>query len=181
VTFDGASEEQKLSHVRIAPSLDHVEKAFDAVKYDRFSDEPVLDVSVPSIEHPSLAPSGKSVVSVLVGYAPYRLDGGWTEEAKKTLTMNVVDTISRFSPQFEQKVIATKLSTPVDLEKDYGLTGGHLHHGEPGLDQILVRPIPECFDHETPVQGLTLCGSGTHPGGSVSCVAGALATRANAA
>lgn len=178
VMFDGASTENKLSHVRIAPSLDHVEKAFDAVKYDRFSDDPVLDISVPSIDHASLAPSGKSVVSVLIGYAPYHLDGGWTDDARNTLTMNVVDTISRFSPQFEQKIIAAKLSTPVDLEKDYGLTGGHLHHGEPGLDQILVRPIPECFDHETPVQGLTLCGSGTHPGGSVSCVAGALATRA---
>jgi phytoene dehydrogenase-like protein len=178
VTFDGASAEHKPSHVRIAPSLDHVEKAFDAIKYDRFSDEPVLDITVPSMDNPTLAPSGKSVVSVLIGYAPYHLGGGWTDDAKRELTMNVVDTISRFSPQFEQKIIAAKLSTPVDLENDYGLTGGHLHHGEPGLDQILVRPIPECFDHETPIQGLTLCGSGTHPGGSVSCVAGALATRA---
>ena len=74
-------------------------------------------------------------------------------------------------------VIAAKLSSPVDLENDYGLTGGHLHHGEPGLDQILIRPIPECFNHKTPVQGLTLCGSGTHPGGTVSCMAGALASR----
>jgi len=89
----------------------------------------------------------------------------------------VVDTISRFAPGFEEMVIAAKLSSPVDLEKDYGLTGGHLHHGEPGIDQILVRPIPECFNHGTPVQGLTLCGSGTHPGGTVSCMAGALASR----
>jgi phytoene dehydrogenase-like protein len=133
---------------------------------------------IPTIDNPTLAPNGKSVVSVMIGYAPYHLGGGWTDDAKRELTMRVVDTISRFSPQFEQKIIAAKLSTPVDLENDYGLTGGHLHHGEPGLDQILVRPIPECFDHETPVQGLTLCGSGTHPGGTVSCVAGALATRA---
>ncbi len=178
VTFDGASAEQKLSHVRIAPTLDHVEKAFDAIKYEKFSDEPVLDITIPTIENPTLAPDGKSVVSVLIGYAPYHLGGGWTDDAKRELTMNVVDTISRLSPEFEQKIIAAKLSTPVDLENDYGLTGGHLHHGEPGLDQILVRPIPECFDHETPVQGLILCGSGTHPGGTVSCVAGALATRA---
>jgi len=174
VTFDGASAEHKPSHVRIAPSLDHVEKAFDAIKYDRFSDrfsdEPVLDITVPSMDNPALAPNGKSVVSVMIGYAPYHLGGGWTDDAKRELTMNVVDTISRFSPEFEQKIIAAKLSTPVDLENDYGLTGGHLHHGEPGL--------PECFDHETPVQGLTLCGSGTHPGGMVSCAAGALATRA---
>jgi len=178
VTFDAASAEQKPAHVRIAPTLDHVEKAFDAIKYDKFSAEPVLDITIPTIDNPTLAPAGKSVVSVLIGYAPYHLGGGWTDDAKRELTMKVVDTISRFSPEFEQKIIAAKLSTPVDLENDYGLTGGHLHHGEPGLDQILVRPIPECFDHETPVQGLILCGSGTHPGGTVSCVAGALATRA---
>jgi phytoene dehydrogenase-like protein len=177
VAFEGAAENQELCRVRIAPTLDHVEKAFDAVKYDGFSDSPVLDITIPSIENPSLAPSGKSVVSILIGYAPLELEGGWTDDARQTLTKNVVDTISNFAPGFEQKVIASKLSTPVDLESDYGLTGGHLHHGEPGLDQILVRPIPECFNHETPVRGLTLCGSGTHPGGSVSCMAGALATR----
>jgi phytoene dehydrogenase-like protein len=164
-------------HARIAPTLVQVEKAFDPIKYDRFSDEPVLDISIPTIDNPALAPDGKSVVSVLVGYAPYRLDGGWTDNAKSILTKKVVDTISRFAPGFDQKVIAAKLSSPVDLENDYGLTGGHLHHGEPGLDQILVRPIPECFNHATPVHGLTLCGSGTHPGGTVSCMAGALAAQ----
>ena len=177
VSFQGASAEHKVCHARIAPTLNHVEKAFDAIKYDRFSDEPVLDISVPTIDNPALAPDGKSVVSVLVGYAPFNLDGGWTDAARSTLIKNVVDTISRFAPGFEEKVIAAKLSSPVDLETDYGLTGGHLHHGEPGIDQILIRPIPECFDHGTPVQGLTLCGSGTHPGGTVSCMAGALATR----
>ena len=177
VSFEGASAEQKVCHARIAPTLDHVEKAFDPIKYDRFSDEPVLDIAVPTIDNPALAPDGKSVVSVLVGYAPYKLDGGWTDDARSILTKKVIDTISRFAPGFGQKVIASKLSSPVDLENDYGLTGGHLHHGEPGLDQILIRPIPECFNHATPVHGLTLCGSGTHPGGTVSCMAGALATR----
>ena len=135
VTFDAASAEQKPAHVRIAPTLDHVEKAFDAIKYDKFSAEPVLDITIPTIDNPTLAPAGKSVVSVLVGYAPYHLGGGWTDDAKRELTMKVVDTISRFSPEFEQKIIAAKLSTPVDLENDYGLSGGHLHHGEPGLDK----------------------------------------------
>jgi len=177
VSFQGASADHKVCHVRIAPTLDHVEKAFDAVKYDEFSDEPVLDIAIPTIDNPALAPDGQSVVSVLVSYAPYKLDGGWTDDARNTLTKKVIDTISRYAPGFEQKVLASKLSTPVDLENDYGLNGGHLHHGEPGLDQVLVRPIPECFNHETPVRGLTLCGSGTHPGGTVSCMAGALATR----
>ncbi len=140
-------------------------------------DEPVLDISIPTIDDPTLAPDGKSVVSVLVGYAPYELEGGWTDDAKSTLTKNVVNTISQFAPGFEQKIIASKLSSPVDLENEFGLTGGHLHHGEPGIDQIVVRPIPECFNHRTPVGGLTLCGSGAHPGGTVSCMAGALAAR----
>jgi phytoene dehydrogenase-like protein len=177
VSFLGASAENEIRHVRIAPTLDYVEKAFDAIKYDRFSDEPVLDVAVPIIDNPALAPDGKSVVSVLIAYAPYKLEGGWCDDARTTLINNVIGTISRFSPGFDQKVIASKLSTPVDLEAEYGLTGGHLLHGEPGLDQVLVRPIPECFNHATPVHGLTLCGSGTHPGGTVSCMAGALATR----
>jgi phytoene dehydrogenase-like protein len=112
----------------------------------------------------------------MVSYAPLELEGGWSDAARATLTNSVVDMITDFAPGFERQVIAARLSTPADLENDYGLTGGHLHHGEPGLDQILVRPIPECFNHQTPVEGLTLCGSGTHPGGSVSCMAGALAT-----
>jgi len=175
VSFQGESAYQDMRHLRIAPTLNHVEKAFDAIKYDNFSDEPVLDIVVPTIDNPGLAPDGKSVVSVLVGYAPFNLERGWSDSAKNTLTKNAIDTISRYVPGIEQKLIATKLSTPVDLEDDYGLTGGHLHHGEPGLDQILIRPIPECFNYETPVPGLTLCGSGTHPGGTVSCMAGALA------
>jgi phytoene dehydrogenase-like protein len=179
VTFAGAATGQSVSHARIAPTLDHVEKAFDAVKYNGFSDVPVLDIMIPSIETPSLAPDGKNVVSVLIGYAPFELEGGWNNDAMATLTNSVVDTISDFAPGLERQVIATKLSTPADLESEYGLTGGHLHHGEPGLDQILVRPIPECFNYDTPVKGLTLCGSGTHPGGSVSCMAGALATQAS--
>ncbi|MDH3351377.1 MAG: NAD(P)/FAD-dependent oxidoreductase [Gammaproteobacteria bacterium] len=177
VSFQGVAPEMSVSRVRLAPTLDHVERAFDAIKYDGFPDEPVLDVAIPSIENPALAPDGKSVVSVLVGYAPYKLAGGWTDNARSALTNNVIDTISRFSPGFARQVIAAKLATPVDLENDYGLTGGHLHQGEPGLDQIIVRPIPECFDHQTPVDGLTLCGSGTHPGGTVSCMAGVLAAR----
>ena len=177
VSFEGASAGQKVGHARLAPTLDYVERAFDPIKYGRFADELVLDIAVPSIDVPALAPDGKSVVSVLVGYVPYDLEGGWIDEAKSALTKRVVETISQFVPGFEQMIIAAKFSSPADLEIDYGLTGGHLHHGEPGLDQILVRPIPECFNHDTPVRGLGLCGSGTHPGGTVSCMAGALASR----
>lgn len=173
----GNPTEESVNRVRIAPTLNYTEKAFDPIKYGSFAADPVLDISIPSIEHPELAPAGKSVVSVLAGYAPLSLDGGWTDDARRAFTNNVVATISRFVPEFEQKIVATTLSTPADLEAEYGLTGGQLHHGEPGIDQMLVRPIPECFDHRTPVEGLTLCGSGTHPGGIVSCMAGALAAQ----
>lgn len=177
VSFHGAAAETEVRHARIAPTLIHVEKAFDPIKYNRFPDEPVLDISIPTIDNPALAPEGKSVVSILVGYVPYNLEDGWTDDAKDTLTKNVVDVMSRFAPGFERKVVAAKVFSPIDLETEFGLTGGHLHHGEPGIDQVIVRPIPECFDHQTPVRGLTLCGSGTHPGGTVSCMAGALAAR----
>jgi phytoene dehydrogenase-like protein len=175
VGFSDGSTEQQLARVRIAPSLDYVEKAFDAVKYNRFSAEPALDISVPSLDNPGLAPSGKHVMSVLVNYVPYELDGGWTEAAKSELLDTVVATIARHAPAFKASIVASKLLTPADLDLEYGLTGGSLYHGEPGIDQMMIRPIPECLDHATPVHGLSLCGSGTHPGGTVACMAGSLA------
>jgi phytoene dehydrogenase-like protein len=172
VEFRCAPEDEPVQHARIALTPDHVERAFDAVKYGRFHEEPVLDITVPSIDNPSLAPAGKSVVSVLVSYVPAQLDGGWTAAARDTLTRATIASIARFVDGFEARVIAARLSTPADLEADFGLPGGQLHHGEPAIDQTVIRPIPECFNHETPVRGLTLCGSGTHPGGSMSCLAG---------
>jgi phytoene dehydrogenase-like protein len=166
-----------IRRVRIAPSLDHIEKAFDAVKYGACSAEPVLDVAVPSLANPALAPEGKSVVSVLVSYVPHEPDGGWSDVAKESLTSRVIETVARYAPGFESKVLAAQLTTPADLEQAYGLPGGHLHHGEPGIDQLLVRPIPECQEYSTPITGLTLSGSGSHPGGIVSCMAGTLAAR----
>jgi phytoene dehydrogenase-like protein len=178
MSFAGVPAEQKVCRARFAPTLDHVEKAFDAIKYGKFSDDLALDISIPTIENPGLAPEGKSVVSVLIGCAPFDLQDGWSDNAKHTLETRVIDSISQVAPGFDKKVLASRLLVPADLEHEYGLPGGQLHHGEPGLDQVLVRPIPECFNHRTPVQGLTLCGSGTHPGGMVSCMAGALATAA---
>jgi phytoene dehydrogenase-like protein len=178
VVFSDGAAEHELQRVRIAPTATHVERAFDAVKYGELPDEPVLDIAVPTLEQPSLAPSGKSVVSVLVGYAPYELEGGWTDAARDRLTSNVIATLGRHIQDFETRLIAAKLSTPADLESEYGLSGGSLYHGEPGIDQLVVRPIPECFDHRTPIAGLSLCGSGTHPGGTVSCMAASLAKRA---
>lgn len=177
VQFGDGSAEQDISRVRVAPTLDHVEKAFDAVKYQQFAPEPVLDICIPTLENPALAPDGKHVVSVLAGYVPCELDGGWTEAARADLTSKVVATVARYVPGFEQQIIASQLWSPADLEREFGLPGGSLYHGEPGIDQMMIRPIPECLDHATPVRGLSLCGSGTHPGGTVACMAGSLATQ----
>jgi phytoene dehydrogenase-like protein len=168
----------EVGRARIAPSLDHVEKAFDAVKYGACSAEPVLDVAVPSLADPALAPKGKSVVSVLIAYVPRDPDGGWSEAAKESLTAQVIETVARHATGLESKVLAARLTTPADFEDAYRLPGGHLHHGEPGIDQLLIRPIPECQEYNTPIAGLTLCGSGSHPGGIVSCMAGTLAAQA---
>ena len=178
VTFSDGTAEHELQRVRIAPTANHVESAFDAIKYNEISQQPVLDIAVPTLEQPSLAPAGKSVVSVLVGYVPYELDGGWNDTVRGHLTEKVIATIGRHVRDFDKRLIATKVFTPADIETEYGLPGGSLYHGEPGIDQLIVRPVPECFDHRTPIAGLSLCGSGTHPGGSVSCMAGSLATRA---
>ena len=178
VAFSDGSSEHELPRVRIAPTANHVEKAFDAVKYGELPDEPVLDIAVPNLDRPGLAPAGNSVVSVLVGYVPHELAGGWTDVARKRLTASVTEIIGRHVKDFEKRVIAAKLSTPADLERQYDLPGGSLYHGEPGIDQLVLRPIPECFDHRTPITGLSLCGSGTHPGGLVSCMAASLAAQA---
>lgn len=167
----GAAEEP-VQHARIAPSAEYVERAFDAIKYGQCSEHPVLDLWVPTMENPSLAPDGKSVVSVLVSYVPPQPDEPWSDASRDALVAASLDTIERYVPGFGKRILAAVLSTPVDLEANYGLPGGQLHHGEPAIDQTFVRPVPECFDHQTPVAGLTLCGSGTHPGGSIACLAG---------
>ncbi len=167
----GAADEP-VQRARIAPSAEYVERAFDTIKYGQCPQHPVLDLWVPSIENPALAPAGKSVLNVLVSFVPPNPDEPWNDASRQALVRSTIDTIERHVPGLGKRVIAAVLSTPADLEHDYGLPGGQLHHGEPAIDQTFVRPIPECFDHQTPIAGLTLCGSGTHPGGSIACLAG---------
>jgi len=167
----GAAEEP-VQRARIAPSAEYVERAFDAIKYGQCPEHPVLDLWVPTIESPALAPAGKSVLNVLVSYVPTAPDEPWSDASRQALVRSTIDTIERYVPGLGKRVLAAVLSTPADLEADYGLPGGQLHHGEPAIDQTFVRPIPECFDHQAPIAGLTLCGSGTHPGGSIACLAG---------
>jgi phytoene dehydrogenase-like protein len=162
----------KVESARIVESMNELEKAFDAVKYKEISQDPALEVSL----HPSnLAPSGHHSLSILVHYVPYELKGGWTQEKKDQLGQKVLEKLKRYCLEFE--VIGHEVLTPVDLEKEYFLEGGHLHHGEHSVDQLLVRPIPECARYETPIRGLYLCGSGSFPGGNLTCLPGYLCSQ----
>ncbi len=159
--------------------VDDLERAFDAIKYRRFSDCPHLDVRVPTVADPSLAPPGHHVVSILASFAPYELEGGWTAEASERLGDAVVSALERHAPGLREQIVTREVLTPADLEARFALTGGQLHHGEHALDQLLVmRPTASAPRYRTAVPGLFLGGSGSHPGGGVRPTAGMLAAEA---
>lgn len=179
LALDGAPEWKGLAEAERlylgGGHVDELERAFDAVKYRRFSERPCLDVSVPTLSNPQLAPAGHHVVSVLVGYAPYQLDGGWTDARREALGDAVVDTLARYAPDIRRRIVGREVLTPVDLEHTFLVTGGHLHHGEQALDQLLfMRPTPGTARYATPIGGLYLGSSGSHPGGGVTGAPGAL-------
>lgn len=167
-----------VGRARIAETFDEMERACDATKYRRCSETPILDVSVPTITDATLAPEGRHVASIIAHYAPHNIAGGWTDEARASFADRVIDRLSQYAPDVPSSIIAREVLTPVDLERRYGITGGHIHHGEHGLDQMIVRPVPECARYATPIGGLYLCGSGSHPGGGLTGLPGALAARA---
>ncbi|HEX4960205.1 MAG TPA: NAD(P)/FAD-dependent oxidoreductase [Thermoanaerobaculia bacterium] len=159
--------------------VDDLERAFDAIKYRRFSERPHLEIRVPTVADPSLAPSGHHVVSILASFAPYALEGGWTAEARERLGEAVIAVLEQHAPDLRQRIVAREVLTPADLETQLALTGGQLHHGELALDQLLVmRPAPSAARYRTVIPGLYLGGSGSHPGGGVRPTAGMLAAEA---
>jgi phytoene dehydrogenase-like protein len=164
--------------MRTAAGLDEIERAFDPIKYGRCSERPLLDVFAPCASDPSCAPDGCSVLSVLAHFVPHQLSGGWDESRRAALGKNVVEILSGLIPGVQGAVGAIDVLTPVDLEKKYGATQGHIFHGEHSVDQLLVRPSPECARYETPIEGLYLCGSGSHGGGGLTCAPGALGAAA---
>ncbi|MCZ6696860.1 MAG: NAD(P)/FAD-dependent oxidoreductase [Acidobacteria bacterium] len=165
--------------IHIGPEIDYLERAFDEVKYGDFSKHPYLDVTIPSLTDPSLAPSGKHVMSVFMQYAPYRLKNGDWAQRRDELGKTVIDTIAAYAPNLPGLILHSQVITPADLETTYGLTGGHIFHGEMALDQIFtMRPLLGWARYRTPIGGLYLCGAGTHPGGGVTGSPGANAARA---
>jgi phytoene dehydrogenase-like protein len=158
--------------------LDELEKAFDAVKYRTPSPDPVLEIHQPTVANPGLAPEGHAVASVLIHFAPYDPVGGWTDALYETLFESTLSILETHCGGIRRTITGMELLSPVDIEEQYGVTGGQIHHGEPALDQLLIRPIPGCSRYESPVPRLYLCGSGAHPGGGLTCAPGALAARA---
>ena len=159
--------------IHIGPTLDYLERAADDAKYGRFSKEPFLEITIPSIADPSLVPAGKHVMSVWMQSAPYRLrESNWNEQ-RDALGDIVVNAIANYAPEFKDAILHRQVLTPLDLEETYGLTAGHLYHAEMALDQIFfMRPVPGWSRYRTPIDSLFLCGSGTHPGGGITGLPG---------
>lgn len=161
----------------IAPSSDHVERAFNPAKYGAFSPEPVMEITFPHLAEPGLAPSGAAVLSALVQFAPYRLREGWTA-GKPKFEAAILAQLERHAPGLGGLVRHAELLTPEDIEARFSIPGGHWHHGELQADQMLVsRPLFGAERYDTPVPGLFLCGAGSHPGGGLSGAPGLNAAR----
>jgi phytoene dehydrogenase-like protein len=170
--------QQLRGYVRIAPSLDYLEKAFDAAKYGQFARQPYLDVTIPSLTDPALAPAGRHVMSIYVQYAPYHLREGHWDDCREALGQAVIETLTQYAPNLKRAILHTKVLTPLDLETIYGLPEGNSSHGEMTLDQFLyMRPVPGYARYRAPIEGLYLCGAGTHPGGGVTGLPGYNAAR----
>jgi phytoene dehydrogenase-like protein len=176
--FDGADEEHLRGRIVIAPSVDYLERAFDASKYGRLSDEPYLEATIPTLSDPTLAPEGTQVMSVIAQWTPYRLrEGDWTAERDRLGDL-VLKTLETSAPGLSDLVTARRVMSPVDLETEYGFTHGHPLHAEPGLDQFFAwRPLLGHARYRFGIEGLYLCGSGAHPGGGVTGAPGANAAR----
>jgi phytoene dehydrogenase-like protein len=163
--------------IQISHGIDYLERAFDESKYGNFSKQPYLEVTIPSLTDPTLAPSGQHVMSIYMQYAPYKLKGDWNAQ-RGALGDAVVNTLAQYAPGLPGLVLEGQIITPKDLEDTYGLTGGHIFHGELALDQFFtMRPLLDWARYRTPITNLYLCGSGTHPGAGLTGGSGANAAR----
>ena len=176
--IEGLSKKDYAERIIIAPDEHYVERAFNPAKYVKSSPQPVVEITFPSFRDETLAPTGKHVMSAVVQYAPYALKGGWNEAAKGEFMKAILSTMARYMPDIEQRITASELLTPADIESEFHISGGHWHHAELTLDQFLfVRPVNGAAQYRLPIDGVYLCGAGTHPGGGVSGAAGRNAAR----
>ncbi len=176
---DSGSRSPLAGRIHIGPEINYLERAFDDSKYGHFSQHPYLDVTIPSLSDPSLAPPGQHVMSIYVQYAPYKLSNADWPSQREALGDTVVNTLAAYAPNLPDFILDGVVITPLDLEETYALTGGHIFHGELAPDQLFtMRPLLGWARYRTPVKGLYLCGSGTHPGTGLTGASGRNAARA---
>jgi phytoene dehydrogenase-like protein len=168
-SIKGFSESDYSQRILIAPDENYVERSFNSAKYGESSPLPVLEITFPSIKDSSLTPSGCHVMSAVVQYAPYQQKSDWNEEARSNFKTAIFSVLKQYMPDIEDCSLASEVLTPLDLEKEFHITGGHWHHGEFTLDQFMfVRPVAGSAQYQMPIDGLYLCGAGSHPGGGIS-------------
>ena len=166
--------------ISISPSVEYMERAYDDAKYGRFSRRPYVDMVIPSLTDPSVAPPGKHVLSCFVQYAPYRLapDAGTWDDQREAFADNVIETLSEYIPNLKRIIVGRQVLTPLDLEREFGLTQGNIFQGELSLEQLFfLRPVPGWAYYRTPVDRLYMCGSATHPGGGIMGAPGRIASQ----
>lgn len=176
--YPGAPGPHHKATMHICPSIDYVERAWDDAKYGRPSQSPLLEMTVPTMYDPALAPEGKHIMGIFLQYAPYTLRGTNWDVQREPFADRVIDIISEYAPNMKSLIEHRQVLTPLDLERRFGLTGGNIFHGEMSLDQMFVmRPLIGWARYKTPIKGLYLCGSGAHPGGGVMGAPGHNAAR----
>jgi phytoene dehydrogenase-like protein len=167
--------------ITIAPSIEYLERAYDDAKYGAYSRKPFMDIVIPSLTDPTVAPPGKHTMSIFVQYAPYHLSQGaadWPNQ-REAFGDAVIQTLSEYAPGLQDRILHRQVLTPWDMEQVYGLTEGNIFHGELSLEQLAFqRPVAGWSRYRTPVERLWMCGSGTHPGGGIMGAPGALCARA---
>ena len=160
----------------ISPSIDYLERAYDDAKYGDFSRQPYMDIIIPSMIDPEMAPPGKHVMSIFVQYAPYNIEGGWTDAKREAFGDTVINTLEQYAPNIKSIILHRDVVTPLDIEEKIGMTEGNIFQGELLLHQLFfLRPSPQWADFRTPVRSFYQCGSGTHPGGGIMGAGGRLA------
>ena len=170
--FTGLAESQLDDRLLIAPSMRYVEQAFNHSKYNEYSDNPVLEITLPSLHNSALAPDGHHVMSVNVAFVPYDLEGGWLEQ-KTTFANKVISQLGQYSPNLKSLIVDHELLTPRDIEDQFHAVRGHWHHGELSIHQsFMMRPVHGAAQYDTPVDRLFLCGAGSHPGGGLTGLPG---------
>jgi len=164
--------------ISISPSIEYMERAYDDAKYGRYSRKPYIDIVIPSLTDPSVAPPGKHVMSCFVQYAPYKLAQGTWDEHREAFGDTVINTIAEHAPNIKKIIVGRQVLTPLDLEREFGLTQGNIFQGELSLEQLFfLRPVPGWAYYRTPIDNLYMCGSATHPGGGIMGAPGRIASQ----